>query len=243
VRFRALALDYDGTLARHGEVDASTLAALERLKASGRKLVMVTGREVPELISAFPNVTVFDVVVAENGAVLYDPTAQRFELLAPAPPPRFAHTLRDRGVKPMSQGKVVVATWEPHQHTVLHTIRDLGLELDIIFNKGAVMVLPSGVNKATGLAAALRRLQLDGREVAGAGDAENDHSFAAACGFFAAVANAIPSLKERADWVTPSDHGAGVTELIERLVADDLSGFTPRSARGRSGVPRPMNGP
>ena len=48
-----------------------------------------------------------------------------------------------------------MATWEPHQATVLDVIKKLGLELEIIFNKGAVMILPSGINKATGLAAAL----------------------------------------------------------------------------------------
>jgi hypothetical protein len=32
--------------------------------------------------------------------------------------------------------------------TVLETIRDLGLELQVIFHKGAVMVLPTGANKA-----------------------------------------------------------------------------------------------
>ena len=60
----------------------------------------------------------------------------------------------------MSTGRVIVATWEPHETIVLETIRDLGLELQVIFNKGAVMVLPAGVNKATGLAAALEQLGL-----------------------------------------------------------------------------------
>jgi hypothetical protein len=225
-RYRALALDYDGTLAWHGSVDAPTIAALQRLKASGRALFMVTGREVPELLAAFPQAAMFDLIVAENGAVLYRPKDKSYELLAPAPPERFVQMLTDRGVKPISVGKVVVATWEPHQHTVLHAIRDLGLELDIIFNKGAVMVLPSGVNKGTGLKAAAEREGLHLEQIAAAGDAENDHSFAAAAGFFAAVANAIPSLKERAHWVTPSDHGAGVVELIDALLHDDLASFT-----------------
>ncbi len=227
---RALAVDYDGTLAWHGEVDELTLEALVRAKNAGLKLMMVTGREVHELVHVFPGHVVFDLIVGENGALLYEPKQKSVELLAPKPPERFFAMLQARGVKPISQGRVVVATWEPHQHTVLRTIHDLGLELDIIFNKGAVMVLPSGVNKATGLVAAAKRLRLEPSQVAGAGDAENDHSFAQACGYFAAVANAIPSLKERADWVTPSDHGAGVAELIERIMSGALDGLSPRSA-------------
>jgi len=240
--FRAVALDYDGTLAWHGEVDEPTLEALVRAKNAGLKLIMVTGREVPELVDVFPGHVVFDLIVGENGALLYEPRQRSYELLAPKPPDRFYAMLAARGVKPISQGRVVVATWEPHQHTVLRTIHDLGLELDIIFNKGAVMVLPSGVNKATGLQAAAQRLKLDPAEIAGAGDAENDHSFARACGFFAAVQNAIPSLKERADWVTPSDHGAGVAELIERMICGELDRVSPRSAREPSTAPQPTTG-
>ena len=240
--FRALAVDYDGTLAWHGDVDEPTLQALRKAKDAGFLLVMVTGREVPELANVFPGHTIFDLIVGENGALLYEPKKAEYHLLAPRPPDRFFQMLTARGVKPISQGHVVVATWEPHQHTVLRTIHDLGLELDIIFNKGAVMVLPSGVNKATGLQAAAKRLGIDPSEVAGAGDAENDHSFCHACGFFAAVANAIPSLKERADWVTPSDHGAGVAELIERMVSGELDAVTPRRARTPSPGPQPTTG-
>jgi HAD superfamily hydrolase (TIGR01484 family) len=60
---------------------------------------------------------------------------------------------------------------------VLETIRELGLELQVIFNKGAVMVLPSGINKATGLRAALDELQLSPHDAVAVGDAENDHAF------------------------------------------------------------------
>ncbi|MBL8953464.1 MAG: HAD family phosphatase [Myxococcaceae bacterium] len=240
--FRALAVDYDGTLAWHGEVDEPTLAALRKAKDAGLKLLMVTGREMPELRDVFPGHTIFDLIVGENGALLYEPVKEAYHLLAPKPPDRFFQMLTARGVKPISQGSVVVATWEPHQHTVLRTIHDLGLELDIIFNKGAVMVLPTGVNKGTGLHAAAKWLGIDASEVAGAGDAENDHSFAHATGFFAAVANAIPSLKERADWVTPSDHGAGVAELIDRLVSGELDRVTPRRARTPSLDHQPTTG-
>jgi hypothetical protein len=71
---------------------------------------------------------------------------------------------------------VIVASWEPHQDTILHVIHDMALELQVIFHKGAVMVLPTGVNKATGLAAALKDLGLSAHNVCAIGDAENDHA-------------------------------------------------------------------
>src|SRR5438067_12736811 len=89
-------------------------------------------------------------------------------------------------------------------------------ELHVIFNKGSVMVLPSGVNKATGLTAALAELGLAPEHTVGVGDAENDHAFLSLCGCGAAVANALPALKEKADLVTRGARGAGVTELIGR---------------------------
>ena len=49
MRYLALCTDYDGTIADHGKVDKPTIAALEELRTSGRKLVLVTGREIPDL--------------------------------------------------------------------------------------------------------------------------------------------------------------------------------------------------
>src|SRR5262249_11536305 len=159
---------------------------------------------------------------AENGALLYQPGRNEARLLAPAPPDAFVQALRERGVAPMSVGRAIVATWHPHETAVLEGIRDQGLEMQGIFNKDAVMVLPSGVNKASGLAAALHEMGLSPHEVVAVGDAENDHAFLSLCECSVAVANALPSLQEHADWVTKGDHGAGVVELIDALVEDDL---------------------
>jgi HAD superfamily hydrolase (TIGR01484 family) len=231
MRYLALAADFDGTLAHHGKVDEMTLAALKRLRESGRRLIMVTGREMPDLKATFPHTDLFDRIVAENGALLVRPDTGETRTLADAPPPAFVEKLKAHGVGPISTGHVIVATWEPHEKTVLEVIHELGLELHVIFNKGAVMVLPSGVNKATGLTVALDDLCLSPHNAVGVGDAENDHAFLALCECAAAVDNALPAVKERADVVTPSGHGAGVTELIGWLLEDDLADVAPRLQR------------
>jgi hydroxymethylpyrimidine pyrophosphatase-like HAD family hydrolase len=233
VRYHILATDYDGTLAHGGAVAERTVDALKRLRGSGRKLVMVTGRELPDLQRVFPHLDLFELVVAENGGLLYRPATKTTQRLAPPPPPPFIAALTERGVGPMSVGEVVVATWEPHSQTLLDTIRDLGLELQVIFNKGAVMVLPTGVNKASGLEAALRELKMSPHNVVAIGDAENDHSFMKLCEASAAVENALPAVKDTADLVTDGDHGDGVAELVERLLRDDLASLAPRLARRR----------
>jgi len=233
MRYHAVAADYDGTLAHHGVIDEATWASLRKLKDSGRKLVMVTGRELDELLALLPHPEVFDRIVAENGALVYTPALKKSRNLAPGPPAAFVAELQKRGVERISVGRVIVATWEPHQDKVLTVIRDQGLELQVIFNKGAVMILPSGVNKATGLAAALVELGLSPHNVVGIGDAENDHALLASCECGVAVANALPSVKEAADLVTEGDHGRGVAELVDHLLENDLAATAGRLKRHR----------
>ncbi len=231
MRYHVLACDYDGTIALQGRVDEKVLAALEQLKASGRKLILVTGRELDDILFIFPEISLFEKVVAENGAVLYDPARREEKLLAERPTNRFVHALRERSIYPLSTGRVIIDTFQPNEAKVLATIRDLGLELQVIFNKGAVMVLPPGINKATGLTMALKEMGFSHHNTVGIGDAENDHAFLDLCECSAAVANALPMIKERADFVTDKDQGGGVIELINRLLATDLQELDSRLSR------------
>jgi HAD superfamily hydrolase (TIGR01484 family) len=220
-RFLALATDYDGTLATEGRVEQATLQALARLKATGKRLILVTGREAPQLREVFPHIAIFDSIVAENGALLLFPSTGEERLIAAEPPPAFISTLRERGVEPLSIGRSIVATTEPHADAVEDTIDQLGLDWRVILNKESVMCLPAGVDKASGLSAALERLQISAQSVVGIGDAENDHAFLELCGYAVAVGNALPALQEAADMVTTGEAGAGVVELIDLWLGID----------------------
>ncbi len=147
--FTALAADFDGTIAHDGKVDKETIHALKDFKESARRLVLVTGRQLNDLLKAFPGHELFDRIVAENGTQIYDPDRKQGRLIGPAPSHASIETLKRGGVEPLSVGRCIVATWEPNETIVLEVIRELGLELQIIFNKRAVMVLPSGIDKAT----------------------------------------------------------------------------------------------
>jgi HAD superfamily hydrolase (TIGR01484 family) len=223
MRYLTLCTDYDGTLATEGTVFPETAAAVEQLIASGRRPVLVTGRELDELKTVCPYLHLFDYVVAENGALLYEPKTDTETLLGQRPPDSFVAALRARGVERISVGRVIIATWEPWETVVLQTIKDHGLELQVIFNKGAVMILPASVNKASGLAAALGKMGLSPHNAVGIGDAENDHALLALCECGVATANALPTLKEAADFVTTGERGAGVAEVIQGLLTDDLA--------------------
>ena len=221
MRYLALACDYDETLASEGQVSSITVAVLQRLLATNRKLILVSGRQLQDLLSVFPHSNLFEWVVAENGAVLYHSPTREKKLLASPPSPKFIASLSKRGV-PLSLGDAIISTHQPHDITVEHTIRELGLELQVIFNKGAVMVLPSETNKATGLVAALKEMRLSPHNVVAIGDAENDQALLELCECSVAVANALPTLQTKADFVTVAANGGGVRELIDELIASDL---------------------
>lgn len=231
MRYHALACDYDGTLAFGGQVAEDTFTSLERFRATGRKLLLVTGRELEELLGIFPHVSLFDWVIAENGALLYHPASRETKQFGDSPSNEFIDALRLRGVEPIAVGHTIVATLHPHETAVLEVIQALGLDMQVIFNKGAVMILPASINKASGLREALKELGLSPHEVVGVGDAENDHAFLSLCECSVAVANALPSVKERVDIVTERDHGAGVRELVDRLIQNDLEDLDVRLIR------------
>jgi hydroxymethylpyrimidine pyrophosphatase-like HAD family hydrolase/GTPase SAR1 family protein len=221
MRYHVLATDYDGTIARDERVAPEVVEALKRLKASGRKLILVTGREIDQLKAIFPEHTLFDRVVAENGALIYRPDTMEERLLGERPPEAFIQELKKKGV-PISVGRVIVATWEPHQAVVLDAIKTTGLEYQVIFNKGAVMVLPPGINKAKGLHEALKDLCMAEHNTVAVGDAENDNSMLNSAECAVAVGNALPQVQAIADWTTGKRQGDGVMELIEALIKSDL---------------------
>jgi hydroxymethylpyrimidine pyrophosphatase-like HAD family hydrolase len=225
MKWRAVATDYDGTSATHGKPDAVALDALRRFREAGGAAILVTGRELRDFASMGVDLKPFDAVVAENGGVVLFPESGEMKLLGAAPKPEFIEELHRRGVAPISVGACIVATWEPHEMAVMETIKNAHLELHIVFNKGAVMILPANVNKASGLAAALEALKIPPGETVGVGDAENDHAMLESCGLGVAVSNALPALKERADHVTEASHGAGVAELIDALLAGHFDRF------------------
>ena len=227
MNWRILACDYDGTLAHDGILTDSTAASLDQFLAAGGRLVLVTGRELPDLQRVCGVLDRFEWIVAENGALLHRPSDGFSQLLCPSASAEVAQMLAQAGAEPLSVGRAIIATREPYETVAVQVITQLGLELQIIFNKGAVMILPTGVNKATGLAAVVTDMKVAATEIVGIGDAENDHALLSMCGIGVAVSNAVPTLKQQADFVTTGARGEGVAELIERMLAGNLPEVQP----------------
>lgn len=217
-RYSLLVCDYDGTLATGETAGSQVIEALTSTSDAGTKLVLATGRELPEICRVLPEIELFQWVVAENGAVLFEPATGVKEVLGTAPPESFFHEIQRRGVAEAARGEVIAAIHSRHAAILNETIRALGLSYHVILNKNSAMVLPSGVDKGTGVAAILESMGVSAKEVVAVGDGENDEDLFRVAGFRVAVANAVPELKACADMVTAAENGAGVMELIEALL-------------------------
>ena len=228
MRYVALAAGFDGTLARDGRCDERCIEALRALAATGRKLILVTGRELRELLEIFPEVRIFDYVVAENGAVMHRPATRESEILAQAPPEILLQELRRRHVTPLTVGSSIVRTVQANEAEVSAALRKLHLDFQLVTNPGALMMLPAGVNKASGVWAALRELGISRHNLVAIGDGENDLALFEFAEHAVAVQNADPLVKRVANRTTQAAYCEGFLEFARDLIATDSADAVPR---------------
>ena len=227
--FKAIACDYDGTLALENRIAPEALAALEQVRQAGVRLILVTGRTLFGLTRACECLDFFDAVVAENGGVLYFPGLGMIRDLGPPPAGRLLVELDRRGIS-FEAGRVVVGTWRGDEEKVRDALGAANVSLEIVYNRAALMLVPAGVSKGEGVRQVVREFGLSFHDVLAIGDAENDLGLFEACGWTACPENAVPALKERADWVFPGENGVAVAAALAGPV---LGGLLPPSARHR----------
>lgn len=208
---QAVALDLDGTLI-DGVLSSEALAAVRDARDGGLAMVLVTGRIQAELEAEFGRLaSEFDAVVFENGAVVL--VGEEIRELARPIDVVLAELLAELDV-PFRRGRVLLACGAADGDVVHHAVDELGLDCQLVRNRSALMVLPSGVSKGTGLLAALRELGISPHNAIAVGDAENDLALLEAAEVGVAVANAVPSLRQHAEVVLDEPDGRGVVELL-----------------------------
>lgn len=225
--FRAVAVDFDGTLVQGDHPPcAEVLAAVGECRRRGQRVVLVTGRILEELRAVFPGVDHgFDAIVGENGAVLASHGAVR--VLAAPVEVELDAALLERGI-PFRRGQVLLATQAAHEAAVTRELRQLGLECQLIRNRAELMVLPPGVSKGFGVYQALGELGISHHSAVGLGDAENDHSLLRTCEVGVAVADAVPSLQRQADLVLEEPGPSAVAEFLRGPVLTGEQRVEPR---------------
>ena len=226
MRHRVLACDFDGTLATEGVCSEATVEALGRVAATGIHLVLVTGRTREELEDVFDPGRLFEAIVLENGAVVLDAATGQKQLLAPRVPNGLVAELQRAGVVPLVVGRVLCSTSWSQEAKLSAAIARLGVDRLVVRNRASAMVMPQGINKRTGIEAALRAIGEPPSATVAVGDGENDIPLFAVAGVSVAVANAIDAVKARADVVLTEPNGKGIQALAAALVAGDLGALT-----------------
>jgi len=221
VNFKVLACDYDGTLASEDRIGAEALAALGQARMAGMRLVLVTGRTFFELLRVCEPLDLFDAVVAENGGVLYFPATGIIREQGPLPSPLLLAELDRRGIF-FQVGRVIIGTARADEEAVRAALAATWVNLELVYNRGALMLLPKGVSKGAGVRQAIRSLGLSFHDVLAFGDAENDVDLFEACGWTGCPADAVPTLKERADWVFPGEDGTAIARAIVGPILNNL---------------------
>jgi len=234
MRYVAFAVGFDGTLVRDGCCDPRCVDALRALSTRGRKLLLATSRELRELLEIFPQVRLFDFVIAENGAVMHRPSTRQSEILAQAPPEILLQELRRRRIIPLSVGSSQVTIAAMHRAQVRQALHKLQLDFQIVAGRcgaqdrgerrsdeGELMILPPGVDKASGVRAALKELGISVHNLVAIGDGENDRTLLCSAEYAVAVRNADAELRRVADRTTRGAYCDGFLELASELVATD----------------------
>lgn len=223
---RVIACDFDGTGASDGRLAPEVADVLHAARNAGVTTLLATGRVLDDLRAALVDFSAFDAVVAENGAIVWFPASGHTIQLGPTPPASFLDRLRSAGI-PFHAGAVVIGTWDNHAAEVLRAIREAGADLQLVFNRAALMLLPSGVNKATGVQRALDELGCSARNMIAFGDAENDLPLFSLSEVAVVARGAASPIVAAADDRLTQPGPAGVAYYVQRLLAADAQAPTP----------------
>jgi hydroxymethylpyrimidine pyrophosphatase-like HAD family hydrolase len=210
---RILAFDFDGTLAADGSVPPALQKALASVRAAGFTLFLVTGRRHGSVELGLVG-DLFDGIVWENGAVLCHSGAREVFLPFGHLDAGLAEALKVAGV-PVERGSAILSTWRPHEEAVWRVLSAWGGDPVVVHNKDALMILPPGASKGSGLERLLGICGLSRRNLVSFGDAENDLPLLRLGELGVAVADAVPALQAVADLVTTQPGPDGVLEALE----------------------------
>jgi HAD superfamily hydrolase (TIGR01484 family) len=209
---RIMAFDFDGTLAVNGDVPPELESALARCRDSGHVLFLVTGRRYETVQLGYLG-SLFAGIVWENGAVLSHTASGETYLPFGQLDARLLKAIEAAGI-PFERGLAIAATWTPHDQALWRILSSHGGSTSVEYNKGAVMVLPPGATKGSGLERLLALCGLSPRNLAAFGDAENDLSMMTLAEVSVAVGDAVPAVIETADVHATAPGPQGVLEIL-----------------------------
>jgi phosphoglycolate phosphatase len=232
-KFRAFAVDIDGTLTENGggAIHLAALAKLRHLEKLGYNVIYVTGRSSIEayILAVFGGTT--RIAVGENGgAITIAP--QEHRLLASREKCMVGYELLRKSIDgveikpvfPRMTEVVMQRTFDLRQGQKI--LDENHLDLYLSDSKYAFHINEKGMDKGAGLKAALQLLKLDPVQVIAIGDSETDIPMFEQCGYSIALGHAEESVKAKAKRVVKGHEGSGLVEAIDLVALDFLGART-----------------
>ena len=217
---RAILTDLDRTLTGPDlALDARIPPRLAMLRARGIRVVVVTGRTLEHVV-AMRLAEFSDAIVAENGAVLRHANG-----MVEVEAHDFAQRCRD-ALGPLAVrfhwGRSLASGPRELAPACAHLLREHHVAHGASYNAEELMLLPPGVDKATGARRALAKLDLTLRDAVAIGDGENDVPMLLTAGDSAAPANAHAAARAAAKRRLDGAYADGFLELSDLILASTL---------------------
>ena len=216
---RIFAFDFDGTIAEDGRVPKEIIEVFRKAYLQTHALFLVTGRlyRQADIEEILPYLT---GIVWENGAVLEHLSGARVSLPFGTLPEPLVKDLEQTGIE-MLTGMAIAATWAQNENLVKEVSARHHYLPTLDWNKMALMILPTGANKGSGLKRLLEQCHCSSETLMAFGDGENDHSLLSMAKTAVAVQDAVPSLQEIAHVVSNNPGPSGVVEILQAFLGEE----------------------
>ena len=226
-------MDIAGTLTdEKRRIYPEVIYALRRLESAGIPVSIVTGVAFMAAYKLAQYMGLSGPVIAENGAVVYDPVLRRRFFVGDSELGRKAINLivKKLGLTPsfLNRYRDVDFIFEKNENLDVERIRELceenNLDVRVSDSKFLIHVCDKRVNKGRGLMEACRIRKIPLSKVAAIGDSWTDIDMLKVVGLPIAVLNSPEELKKLAKVVTSKPDGEGVIEVIDEYLLGDKMG-------------------
>jgi HAD superfamily hydrolase (TIGR01484 family) len=246
MKYKALMIDVDGTLAKSQERTTPTPRVIKAIAKAQDKIHigLATGRPY-FLIQDIANIlSLSGPSIVNDGAQVIDLTTNETfykQSILHDDIPSIVTLLRDNGVDFFINDDGIdvphTSDYIPNDpfsifttgfdKDLAHSIREglssnprLHVTSYISWINGLTGILVSHKNatKQHGILEVAKALDISTDEIIGIGDGYNDFPLLMACGLKVAMGNAVPELKEIADYIAPTVEEDGVADVIEKFI-------------------------
>ncbi len=223
-KLSAIVTDIDGTITH--EDRKLHLKAIEKLRELKVPVILATGNTACFTRAAAKLIGTSEMIIAENGGVILTDEGEilnvpqdfkeKCELVY-----RFLSKyfeLEKLDAKLRRSEIAVRRNFNVNKaREILRNSELSSLDIDLVDSGYAIHIKSKKVNKGIGLKKLLEIVGLNAEEIAAFGDSENDIEVFRVAGYSIAVANAVPQLKQIANYIAKRERGDGFIEGVEHL--------------------------